>query len=275
MPVIEISKIQIRRGDQADLLPSSLAPGEFGMAKDTGRLFLGADPNDTGLFADRSVTPFENIEVLTEASIDTFARLYDRMYRTTGPVGLAEGDLNRKPYMTATLAASTSAWTSLQVERIDPTTGLFTPGALEDTVLSETSSVGALIEYFLCDNTHIIRSGELRIIHDGNLTTDEANLIDETTSRCEVPTSSFPITSDTAYLSGIRFRAFRLSSGAGTRIRLEYKNSTTSAYTVQLRFMTAIPVTAPTGGPFPGIVLAGNGLAIGTGAATGGGAHIP
>lgn len=245
MAVIEISEIKIRRGLETELLPTSLGPGEFGMALDTGRLFLGTDPAFTGLWTGRAISPYTNIEVLTESSVDTFARLYDRMHRTTGPVGITEGDLARKPYLNASLAPAVT-WTSVQVERINAATGLYDSGILEDVVLCETVSVGAHINYFLFNGTNLVRSGVLVVNHDGNLTIDEAQLVDQTTARYESAASSISVSADTAFLTGVRFRAMRLAAGpSGHLIRLEYQNSTSTTYTVELRLMVAAIIPTP------------------------------
>ncbi len=252
MAIIEITKIQIRRGAEADLLPTSLDTGEFGMTTDTGRLFLGTDPDDTGLWSTRvpgvltseGIAPYGNIEILTEASIDTFARMYDRMHRITGPAGLSEGDLTRKPYLKSTLAPNTSAWDAVLVERIDPATGLY-DGVPEEVVLADTVSVGAIVQYFLYEGTDLVRSGTLTINHDGNSINDEAQSVDEAVSRCEISSSISAVPASQAFLTGVRFRAFRLTSGPSSRIRLEYRNSTTTPLVLQLRLMVAAQFPAP------------------------------
>lgn len=59
MAIVQISKIQVRTGNIADL--PQLSPGEFGWATDDKRLFIGNDPNVLG------PAP-ENTEILTEIS---------------------------------------------------------------------------------------------------------------------------------------------------------------------------------------------------------------
>ena len=59
MAIVQISKIQVRSGNIADL--PQLAVGEFGWAVDTQQLFIGNDPNTIGPLPD-------NTEILTEYS---------------------------------------------------------------------------------------------------------------------------------------------------------------------------------------------------------------
>jgi hypothetical protein len=59
MAIVQISKIQVRSGNIADL--PQLAVGEFGWAIDEQRLFIGNDPNTIGALPD-------NTEIITGAS---------------------------------------------------------------------------------------------------------------------------------------------------------------------------------------------------------------
>jgi hypothetical protein len=59
MAIVQISKIQVRSGNIADL--PQLAVGEFGWAVDEQRLFIGNDPNTIGALPD-------NTEIITAAT---------------------------------------------------------------------------------------------------------------------------------------------------------------------------------------------------------------
>jgi hypothetical protein len=59
MAIVQISKIQVKTGNIADL--PQLSPGEFGWAIDSKQLFIGNDPNVVGPIPD-------NTEILTENS---------------------------------------------------------------------------------------------------------------------------------------------------------------------------------------------------------------
>lgn len=59
MAIVQISKIQVKTGNIADL--PQLSPGEFGYATDSQQLFIGNDPNVVGSIPD-------NTEILTGTS---------------------------------------------------------------------------------------------------------------------------------------------------------------------------------------------------------------
>lgn len=59
MAIVQISKIQVKTGNIADL--PQLSPGEFGYATDSKQLFIGNDPNVVGPIPD-------NTEILTTDS---------------------------------------------------------------------------------------------------------------------------------------------------------------------------------------------------------------
>ncbi len=239
MPVIQISKIQIRRGDEADLLPDSLSPGEFAMATDSGRIFVGTDPNDNGLWTGRMIAPYDNLEVLTEASVETFARLYDRMHRVTGPVGLTEADLARKPYCQAELPP-VEDWTAVMITRVDPGTGLYDEGIVEELTLAQAESVAGEIVYFIFDGDNLFRSGVLQCLHDGNSTVDVGYVSDEAISYYEVPISGAPIAVDALIETSVRFRINRVADGPEEyRIQLEYLNETNTTFALEARVMVA------------------------------------
>lgn len=104
MAVIQISRIQIRTGDARDL-PDNLAEGEFGMAKDTGEVFIGAPSfgpvqGRAPSLGSPGVYPYRNIKLLTE---------FDMQHGITGDV-YYHGPLLNKPLDEANLdsvAAST------------------------------------------------------------------------------------------------------------------------------------------------------------------------
>lgn len=67
MSVVQISRIQHRRGLSTDL-PDALNEAELGFALDTGQVFIGA-PSFAPI-ATRSTFPYQNIELLTEFSVN-------------------------------------------------------------------------------------------------------------------------------------------------------------------------------------------------------------
>lgn len=94
MADIKISQIQLRRGPQDDLpgAPTSLQPltlapglaeGEMGYGTDTGRLFIGHAPLAGQPNHQRATFPYQNVEVLTENSLDTLRRMVGQITRET------------------------------------------------------------------------------------------------------------------------------------------------------------------------------------------------
>lgn len=69
MPVIEIARLIVRSGNLANLPNPSFEEGEFGLALDAGRLFIGT-PNlaEVQDRMDSGVSPYGNTEILTEWS---------------------------------------------------------------------------------------------------------------------------------------------------------------------------------------------------------------
>lgn len=248
MPDIQISKIQLRRGLETEILPNSLDAGEMGFTLDSGRLFIGTDENLEGPWTTRILPPYDNVEVLTEASLETFARLFDRMNRSLGPIGLVEGanTFSRRPYLEAALSSASTSWTSVMVKRIDMATGYIDDETSEALVLAEAVSCGARIEYFLIDDSDdtVARSGVMTVMIDGNGPSNIAHVSDDfiTAPLLAVTGNSLPV--DQVYGVGVEFRAVIDSNGGNDYfIRLEYKNGTGVDFTLQLRAMVAARVT--------------------------------
>ena len=61
----EISLIQIRSGKLSEM-PKALHQSEYGLAKDANRLFIGNASNT--LLKNRTIFPYQNLEILTEFS---------------------------------------------------------------------------------------------------------------------------------------------------------------------------------------------------------------
>ena len=255
--IIQISKIQLRRGIQNELTVGSLAPGELAFTTDSGRLFIGSDPNQAGpvreMFEDRPIAPYDAIEVITEASVETFARVLDRLSRSLGPVGVAEGaeTFLRRPFFESTLPVSAN-WAPVLVKRVEQATGLYSGGDDTELTLCEAESFGGLINYFLMDDIGVIRSGVMMVVHDGNPSVDEGRLIDEHVATPRIQGNGVPILVDDLFITGVQFRVRRVSSGGEYRMRLEFKNTTPVVYKMNLRVKVAVQnsngAVRPTGG---------------------------
>jgi hypothetical protein len=238
MAVIQLSKILLRRGPETDLGTDTLDPGEFAFTSDTGRLFLGSDPAETGPWSNRTLFPYKNIEVLTEASLDTYARLHDRMNRLTGPVGMVEGLLDRYPYVECIINANVSTWTNVPAMRFDDE-GILQAGLTEDVILSTTKSISAKLDYFLFDGTDLVRSGVMSVMHDGNTAIDQAVMSDEHVADFQIAATGTPLLVDDVFDTGIRFRVMREGTDPNYTFRLQYKNETANNLRLQFRAMVA------------------------------------
>lgn len=144
MPIIQVSQIILRAGPSIDLpgAPTSLSPltyapglepGEMAYMTDTGRIYVGHDPQSGQPQFNRLTFPWRNIEVLTENSTDTLNRL----------IGLALKEQTDFAYHGADLEASTSSWTDVIVPRVGDETYAY-------RILFDTY-VAANIEYGVFD----------------------------------------------------------------------------------------------------------------------------
>lgn len=82
MPVIQISRIQVRRGPK-DTLPEELSDGEIMMTTDTGEVFIGAPNLEKIGYRGGSIFPYKNVRLITE--FDIVHTLHDHVV-TTGPL---------------------------------------------------------------------------------------------------------------------------------------------------------------------------------------------
>lgn len=248
MSVIQISKIQLRRGLEQDFTSStSLGPAEMAFATNTGRLFIGADDAMLGPWPTRTTQPpYGNIEVLTEASLQTFARLFDRFNRSLGPIDGVDGQpsFQRRPYFEADLPETDSTPQPVMVKAISETTGALDNMSTDEFVIANiTRSCGARLEYYVMAQhpeggtgaLECVRSGVLTVVHNGDVAFP-AQVSDEYVTFPMIPADGAPVLYDAAFETGLRFGASILSNGDGNyRVRLEYRNETGRALTVYLR----------------------------------------
>jgi hypothetical protein len=167
MPTVSITKIQLRRGLAADLpgLPTSLSPltfpigldeGELGYTTDKGRLFVGIG-NDVPIAGmpnyNRSVFPYQNIEVLTENSPASVI------------FGGAFSD-NQTAYIVSVPLAQNTVFQHMQV--INSGTGVAQDFQIDLTGVGAC----AVITYFMFDpSNNPIRQGRITILWNSNLIT--------------------------------------------------------------------------------------------------------
>lgn len=167
MPIIQISKIQLRRGPASDLPVPSLDGGELGFTTDLGRLFIGQLTPVTGNpNYNRGSFPFQNIEVLTENS----------------PLGAVLAPTladNQQCFLAPTPLIATNTLTTVQV--------LDSSDVAQDYHLDLLGTVNATIHYHLFDSVHhAIRVGKLTVLWNTTmvgapLCSDEAESVGDPT----------------------------------------------------------------------------------------------
>lgn len=219
MSVIQISKIQERRGLELELpgAPVNLTPlafgpgldaGQIAFATDTGRLFVGHSPNVGQVNYRRTSFPYQNIEVLTEASTDTLRRIFGGLRRDVGSDG----------FYTALLAPGED-WQDVAVSQTNGQGLVYTvPGF--DLI--------AAIEYFLVaeyidaqgPHRDALRQGTLRILSHEAL--DEAEVIDEGVSARRLDLVRPFSVEGAAVSENVIFRMIRDFDATTPRFKLQY-----------------------------------------------------
>jgi hypothetical protein len=142
MPIIQISKMQLRRGPASDLPTPSLDDGELGFTTDTGRLFVGQLSPTLGQqnFA-RVAFPYQNVEVFTENS-PTIQMLF--------------GD-NQHSFISALPLIATNSPLTMQTSDSSHTP--------QDFHLELGVGVNATIQYFMFDvSNNPLRVGRINVL---------------------------------------------------------------------------------------------------------------
>lgn len=152
--IIVISKIQVRRGEEVEL--STLDVGELAMTTDTGRFFIGHDPEVGNPNFNRTVFPYQNVEILTENS-PRVGELFSQHVR----------DQDRNDFFFPTTAASGGGF--------QPLTYLDYEGGVPTPAWFFGSSISATVEYHVFKNDLPIKQGTLRLMG-----TPAAHLCDDT-----------------------------------------------------------------------------------------------
>lgn len=215
MAIIQISKIQMRRGAEVDLpgAPTSLDPlvfaealdiGEIGYASDTGRLFIGHDPAQGQVNFERAAFPYQNIEILTEAARSTLRRITDTNSREIGAGG----------FLYAELAASTLDWADVEVETLSMGSVPYKlPG----------SDLVAEITYFVygVDGTPY-RTGKVRFLSEG--AADEATTADEALSALRLDLIGADALDPEKRFENVMFRAVRAGTPEEPYFQFQYIN---------------------------------------------------
>lgn len=154
MATVQLSKIQLRRGVEADLpgagFSSGLDDGELGFTVDSGRLFVGISAPTSGMpNFNRADFPYQNIEVLTENSPGIALR----------PL-LAD---NQAGFFASVPLTITASYLTLQT---------YDPSAVpQDFILDlPLSGVNAIIWYYVFASNHdAMRQGTLNVVWNSSM----------------------------------------------------------------------------------------------------------
>lgn len=210
MSVIQVSKIQMRRGPEVDLpgAPTSLSPlvfedgldvGEFGYAIDTGRLFIGHDPAIGSPNYDRTEFPYRNIEILTENSENVIRRFQDRYTQEVGTGGFMWANLRLSPV---------GEWYDVAVETPE--------GAIPYVTLGDT--LIATVSLFIFDTDKVPqRQSMLQVLSVPNS--------DEALVQVSTLTILPPIDAET---DAVEFRFTRGGTPSDPNFRFQFRNLTSS-----------------------------------------------
>ncbi|RYD46073.1 MAG: hypothetical protein EOP83_30260, partial [Verrucomicrobiaceae bacterium] len=219
MPVFQVSKIQFRRGAELDLpgKPLSLAPltfeaaldtAEIGFTVDSGRLFIGQTPSYGQPNYKRTAFPYQNLEILTEASTDALHRIFSLLQRDIGSGGFFKATLS---------PTGVDDWQDVRVERTYGTASAFRlPG----------EEIIGLLDYHVVSDDRDgtpLRSGQLRFMSEPNA--EECLVKDDAlTARRLDLTSPAALDPALAY-DNITFRVMRGGAIGDRYFRLQYVSS--------------------------------------------------
>lgn len=226
-PTIEISKIQLRRGNAEDLpgapttgnptLPTTpLDTGELAFTTDTGQLFVGPSLQDGGPSLTRPYFPFQNIEVLTENSNAYLTNLFNYFYR----------DVQTGFYVSVPLnITNANEWQTLNVVCGD---------GIVPCLINATANFACVqINYYLYDSSSTVRTGKLSCAYNGNSGSPllEDEFITFPNTSLNSPDSSNP----NLVYGSIQFRAVTVANGNSQNVVIEYQNIGTSTPTMFFR----------------------------------------
>lgn len=230
MAIIQVSKIQLRRGPEIDLpgAPTSLTPltfgpgldlGEIAFATDSGRLFIGHNPKSTQPNNRRSEFPYQNVEILTENSSATLRRIHEQHHRDVGTAG----------FHTATLVP-TPVFRDVTIDR--------TPSPLVYKFMG--SVVAATMTYFVFDNLkQPFRQGIIQIMSDRNEM--EAYIQDTAVaSRPSEPSGADTLDPEASY-DAIEFKVVRAGSPSDQHFRLQYRSALNETMRLYFSILRPIP----------------------------------
>jgi len=162
-PITQKSKIHLRQGYQSDIpgAPTSLSPltfaagldsGEMAYTVDTGRIFIGGTSGNNSPAYLRTVFPYQNVEVLTEAS-PLLSMLIQQNKTISGGNSFIQASLPASNNFINVTTNVSSIIPNSQYDGISVgETGFIIPG----------NTLNIKIDYFLFEGNNPFASGTLR-----------------------------------------------------------------------------------------------------------------
>lgn len=227
MPTIQISQIILRSGESIDLpgAPTSLSPltfsaglepGEMAFMRDTGRIYIGHDPQQGQPQFNRLSYPYRNIEVLTENSVDAINRM----------IGMAMKDGGDDMFHAASLLVHSTDWEDVVVPRTGDENYVFR--------LPYSDSVSAQIDYCVYDpDLKPLKMGMLTVRYAAGEA--EPQITDEASVMRRLDLLDPEARQANAVFGHVDFR-FVVAGPMGARyLALQYKNRTNSVLSFKFR----------------------------------------
>lgn len=232
MAIIQISKIQMRRGYEIDIpgKPLTTSPltfepgldeGEFGFSIDTGRLFIGQSPMQGQPNYRRIDFPYQNIEILTENSTLVMRKFWDASHRTIGTNAFYTGLLVPTDIFTDVSAITSTGTKTFRMEG--------------ETLL-------ATINYYIYTavDTFPVKNGTLRIMSLEGLS--DADIRDDSISDHRLNlTGTDAITSEIVH-DLVEFRVVRAGTASDPHFRLQYRNMMAENLRIYFQLVRPNPV---------------------------------
>jgi len=245
---IQISKIQLRRGPEADLPGASafgLDVGELAFTTDTNRVFIGTDPSTSVLVNgihgaqnyETNGFPFSNVEVLTEFSpqnqiiFDAQARNITTAFIVSQPMAIT----------------GPNSWATLSFQQISGLTGSVTSIPFVINAQNNLGNFGtAQISYYIIDfvTGMPMRTGQLKVFYQNNAF--PPILIDDAVANpfSGFPTGGNPVDPNMKY-GMIAFQAVPIATGISIQYQINLTGS--NLPTPIMYFRVESPFVAPAG----------------------------
>lgn len=221
--ITQFAKMQLRAGVEAELPGSPITtsplvysppldPALMAFATDTGRLFIGHQPNSGQVNYNRLTLPYQNLEVLTEGSDTANKAVFAKFTREITP------DMS---YATTLATATVGTWVVL-TQQIN---GFPIPYVIP------SATTACEINYALSSASNVpSRLGTLMVLHDA--VAASVTLIDRWMGIGATSVTESLYASSSA---AIQFRFTTQGPTGATFLQMEYQNSSGGAMNIKFR----------------------------------------